>query len=128
MSIWTHVAGIIRVDWLPIKITFDEAMKTVKKIVETDVPAGTEGPIKFYYQKVISGYTVLLTNVVIYGDLRSFDDIDKIESWFRRVVSELDNEFMIRQAVLDVYTESSARYIFYYDNKTVRKIKGKYIR
>lgn len=110
MSVWTHIAGCIRVDSLPFmqqpdfKKIFVKELWDEKDEGECNMPNGSEGSLDYRIVRnpnpdAMSAYTVL-----IFGDLRDFGkgDRNEIEEWWNRVLKECG---MIRQAVLQVVFE-----------------------
>lgn len=111
MSVWTHVAGCIRVDSFPFmaqpdfKKIFIKELWDEKDEGECNMPNGSEGSLDYRIIRnpdpdAMSAYTVL-----IFGDLRDFgkDDRNEIEEWWNRVLKECG---MIRQAILQVIFEN----------------------
>lgn len=109
MSVWTHVAGVIRVDCIR-GISEPEFNKIFIKSLwseynsDCNMPSGSEGSLDFRvienpYKDSVAAYTV-----VIFGDLRDFgaEDIHKIEKWWDRVLEQCG---MIRQAILQIQPE-----------------------
>lgn len=108
MSNWTHVAGIIRVDCLPIEdLDFDGLIGEEWHfgdefyIPKTGfLPDGSEGSL---YKSVwedpdgsIPRYTVS-----IFGDLRDREDPQEIIDWFKEKCKNL----WVRQAIITVWNE-----------------------
>ena len=122
MSNWTHVAGIIRVDYLKIpgvtrdidfeeeigrELTFDDIWDETVVYEEYEshpqsfLPSGSEGSLKMSVwanpdDSHLSAYTVS-----IFGDLRDHHNEDEIIEWFKAQC----NKFLVRQAVITVYNE-----------------------
>lgn len=107
MSIWTHVAGIIRID----DTRFDGSnVKEIKKLVEENLPCGTEGPLEFEIYESPEHSSIAAYVVSIFGDLRYFDSSSDVIDWFKGVcykVEEMksDDIFFIRQATITSRTE-----------------------
>ena len=110
MSVWTHVAGCIRVDsfrFMPqpdFKKIFVKELWDEKDEGECNMPNGSEGSLDYRIIRnpdAMSAYTI-----AIFGDLRDFGKEDKEElvNWWNRVLNECG---MIRQAVLQVIFEDS---------------------
>jgi len=127
VSIWTHIAGLIRVDWLPL-YSEKKVMYFLQRILSKDIPMGSEGGIKWRIQRIRdSPYPVLFANIVLWGDLRDFgiSDIEKIEKWLKKVALKMDfANLPIRQGVVEVQVEFQNRIIYYYQSKQWRKIEG----
>lgn len=140
MSIWTHVAGIIRVDGLRIDDDYNpdwdkiigkelncEDPKVVRKIrsdyiknPETFMPCGSEGSLKKVIwenpdKSSLAGYTVS-----IFGDLRDYSDLVKIEKWFTKVCSKL----WIRDAVITADCELGSRFTAYWDEAKEKLVRN----
>lgn len=126
MSIWTHVNGNIRYDYIPfdsddqtekfkqeIKKIFGEMIEydhvgifgatKLDECPDSHIPCGSEGNIEYAIYPVSRGF-----NVGIYGDLRNYDEEDSKEiiEWFEKILShKFDCNFITRDAVLNIYTE-----------------------
>lgn len=121
MSIWTHVAGVIRIDsfrfgndvpdfdalvgkeclWDNNRTVWDEQAANPDKFL----PMGSEGSLqKSVWVNPKANHLAAYT-VTIFGDLRSFSRPNEIVEWFKKKCNEIDKEFMIRQAVITVETE-----------------------
>jgi len=139
MSIWTHVNGSIRIDGLFLANAVKEEQeinKIVGKIVtyddlekmpmneepKTDLPMGSEGSLHykfvFYGQDSEDGtcHSVSRGSILIWGDLRDFDNSNEVVEWFKNLISKISmtdskNPFFVRDAILDVYTEGRNRFI-----------------
>jgi hypothetical protein len=112
MSKWTHIAGIIRIDHIPIVTVLTEAQ--VENIFNTQAPTGSEGPLLATATKTQimtpHGGPLVWGYVTIYGDLRDFgdtDDIAKISKWLDDSVHTLQQEMaIIRQGIVGVEIEN----------------------
>ena len=133
MSVWTHVAGSVRID------AFMEYFQTLKEVEDIlgkptsyedtiqewdrcKLPMGSEGSIQ--YRIIQSGMQETnkegnITSsdaaafvVNFWGDLRDFEtkDVKKIETWWSDLL--LNHDLMIRQAVLLVETEGGNPRVF----------------
>lgn len=121
MSIWTHAAGIIRIDHLrslDIRPTpdFDNIFKKFiytdnldiselrKAAEECNMPTGSEGSLDYKVIENPNENDICAYIVVIFGDLRDFgkDDVNKIKEWWKDTLSKFD---MVRQAVLQIQPE-----------------------
>ena len=121
MSIWTHVAGLIRIDTIQIPGAYvDEdnlvtrlgKISTFEEPVETKVPIGSEGSLRYeIIDTDITGNSMTKWAIAIWGDLRDFDenDTDSIIKWIKKVTEGL----MVRNGILTIETEGV---------KTIRKI------
>lgn len=109
MSRWTHVAGIIRIDQLPIKVR-QLSEEAVIAMFSENAPIGSEGGLTFYADKtqVIepSGFSAVWGSIGIVGDLRDFDDHTKVEEWIRSLPPKLrKHQALIRNAVINIDVE-----------------------
>lgn len=129
MSIWTHVAGVIRIDGFIDKSNIGVIQQHLGKTCDyessrtewndCDVPCGSEGSIHFEIVPYKDSAFIGLCQVIVWGDLRDFDmeRWSEIEEWFDRVTNIVDEPFMIRQAVLEIQTENSASKVLQYKDK-----------
>lgn len=132
MSLWTHFAGIVRVDTLcgddtesmkavtnNIKgvlgkiITYEDLCEAdIDEELQTPLPNGREGSLR--YQVLESeGRSVITHIVVLWGDLRDYGyngDKEFVKDWWKKTLNailKIDGVFSIRQAVLNVGVEGS---------------------
>lgn len=79
MSVWTHVAGVIRVDCIR---CICEQPEFNKIFDACNIPMGSEGPLDFRVIENPEKDSLAAYTVVIFGDLRDFGskDISKIEN------------------------------------------------
>lgn len=111
MSTWTHVAGVIRYD--DIRVTqgtgllkrYREALGaacTYKDAPDVwdrcTVPIGSEGSIQWELSENPNIFAMAAYVVTIWGDLRDYDDLDKIGEWLRRCTE--GDGFLVRQAII----------------------------
>lgn len=107
MSIWTHVAGIIRID----DTRFGGSnVKKIKELIEEGLPYGSEGSLKFEVYEPAEKRSIAAYVVSIYGDLRDFDSSLEIIDWFKGVCCKIDEMksddiISIRQAIITSRTE-----------------------
>lgn len=109
MSVWTHVAGVIRVDCIH-GIREPEFNKIFIKSLwgeynpKCNMPSGSEGSLDFRVIENPDKSSIDAYTVVIFGDLRDFGaaNICVIEDWWNRVLEQCR---MIRQAVLQIQPE-----------------------
>lgn len=130
MSVWTHIAGIIRVDDIRFtdeipnfdiifgkEWTFDDLWNSTpvyddfETNPETFMPSGSEGSLtKSVWvnpdRSEMGAYTIS-----IFGDLRDYDTPEKIVEWFK----ERCNEVWVRQAIISVETEGRDPLNYYYN-------------
>lgn len=109
MSIWTHVAGIIRID----DTRFGGSnVKKIKELIEEDLPYGSEDSLKFEVYEPAEKRSIAAYVVSIYGDLRDFDSSSDVIDWFKGVCYKIeemksDDIISIRQAIITSRTEGS---------------------
>ena len=112
MSVWTHVAGCIRVDsfrFMPqpdFKKIFVKELWDEKDEGECNMPNGSEGSLDYRIIRNPNPDAMSAYTIAILGDLRDFGKEDKEElvNWWNKVLNECS---MIRQAVLQVIFEDS---------------------
>ena len=114
MSTWTEVTGIIVCDWCSfsypdkkkVKLDIISRKQKVDKILQTNLPKGSEHPL---YIKYLDGNNYNI--IIITGSLRDFNSIDikeKIEPWWNYIMNNLS---YVRQAVISC-TCNRKTYIF----------------
>lgn len=134
MSVWTHVAGIIRVDsfhsvgfpkpdfdkligksccWNDSGSTWDDYGKNPEKYM----PGGSEGALEKSIWDNPDPSDLAAYVVSVWGDLRDFgnEDFDKIKSWFGEVLKRINNgkeNAFIRQASILVECEYGDRKMY----------------
>lgn len=109
MSVWTHVAGVIRVDSIRGLTPAPKFDKIFVKSLWGDenisnMPSGSEGSLDYRVIKNPDKSSMAAYTVVIFGDLRDYgaDGTEDIKDWWEHVLSEFE---MIRQAVLQICPE-----------------------
>lgn len=129
MSNWTHVAGVIRVDYIKFgndELDFDELIgkeclfdspTEVWDDAETHpdkyLPMGSEGSLqKDVWVNPDSSYMARYT-VSIFGDLRDHNSASAIINWFKDVCKK----FLVRQAVITVRNERNGEITWTYVDK-----------
>ena len=127
MSVWTHVAGIIRVDGLRIgddKLDWDEIIgkgldwedpdkiwDDWDKNHEAFMPCGSEGSLKKIIWENPNKSSLASYTVSIFGDLRDYDNLVEIKKWFAKVCGKL----WVRNAVITAECELGSRFTAYWD-------------
>lgn len=118
MSIWTHVAGVIRVD--DYSVVLGEKSSSLRDTfirntwhhpnINGNMPTGSEGSldVEIIERPEQDGMEYMKT-VTIFGDLRDFgkDDLDIIKNWWKDLAKRLAPSCGIRQAILEVNPEDS---------------------
>ena len=118
MSIWTHVAGVMRVDYIKWdedepELDFDKLLgkechdydffEDADKHPELYLPMGSEGSLqKSIWISPDDSYVDRYT-VSIFGDLRDHDSADEIIEWFKSKCELLGGK--VRQGTITVYNE-----------------------
>lgn len=131
MSIWTHVAAIVRINDL--RLNDDDVLdfeKIFGKQLRFDdygeiwdyaydhpdefLPLGSEGSLTMSVwinpdKSFVAAYTVS-----IFGDLRDYDNPNKIVEWFKEKC--LNDEFSCRDAAIVAHTDNGKPYFWYSDD------------
>lgn len=128
MSVWTHVAGVVRIDDIrfdPNDIpdfdgifgkewTFDDMWDDTHAYIEFEenpdmfMPSGSESSLQKSVwinpdRNCMASYVV-----TIFGDLRDYNSPDKIIEWFK----ECCKKVWVRQAVITVETEGKKPIVY----------------
>lgn len=114
MSVWTHVAGVIRADafrfeddpkpdwnelighpylWGSMREDGDYLMSHP----EQWMPSGSEGSLQYSVWENPNMSHITAYVISVFGDLRDYDDTDAIVEWFKKVCSRL----WVRNAVIE---------------------------
>ena len=127
MSIWTHVAGIIRINDFILSedqtLDFDEIVGKeclydspdevwADKDANPDkyMPCGSEGTLtKSVWVNPDKSHIAAYT-VSVFGDLRDYDDLTVIRDWFKSVCDKV----WIRSAILKADCENGETLIYEY--------------
>lgn len=137
MSMWTHVAGSVRLDDLSFLTNKPNTAETIEEILgpiclfedwndNTRLPCGSEGSIEYkVYEN--EGNSIAKFNINFFGDLRDYSssDIEEIVEWFNKLNDNFnprDNFTAIRDAILKISVEDGTNVILYFDDEE-RKIK-----
>ena len=132
MSVWTHVAGAIRIDGC---ISVDEISyvrifeEIFGKILKYDSPSsmweeagfhkdrftpyGSEGGIEYHVYVNPDGFSMAKYAVLIIGDLRDYSNTEEIVEWFNKIL--YGHDLLIRDAVLSIDVEGIERKVVSYD-------------
>ena len=129
MSVWTHVAGIVRLDCLRAMYKTEMIPKAIQEYFGKELrwdddhdawkeqyehedrflPCGSEGSLRMSIWENPNESHVSAYTVSIFGDLRDFDDAKSIIDWFKKKLNEeLMSESIpcwVRQASIVVETE-----------------------
>ena len=120
MSTWTHVCGSVRIDDMSFLKQKRNQIKDVEKILgkmctwnnwydKCKLPMGSEGSIEYKVIQNTDEDSLARFDILIYGDLRDYDDLEEIKNWFISLKEKFENNesFMcIRDAVLKCYCET----------------------
>ena len=131
MSVWTHVAGVVRIDAIrfdPNDIpdfdsifgkewTFDDMWDDTHVYTEFEenpnmfMPSGSEGSLQKSAwinpdRNCIASYVV-----TIFGDLRDYDTPNEIIEWFKECCEKVS----VRQAIITVKTEGKKPIVYNYN-------------
>lgn len=106
MSTWMHVAGSIRLDSLmQLFLPPQSLAQQVVNILNTNLPAGSEGPLNFQ-MAFRDDNAMNVCNIGVYGDLRDVDDFADVERWLNALPEVFaEKNFAIRQLVLQAEIE-----------------------
>jgi len=116
MSVWTHVAGIVRIDGLagvtPIPdigytCDFDDDEETWDRC---NVPCGSEGSLHVDLWINPDAHALARFVIHVFGDLRDFDDEAEIVAYFDR----LTDGQMVRQGCFTVDIEGQGQSTYTY--------------
>lgn len=120
MSIWTHVSATIRIDDL--NSIFGNNSTDLSKVFIRDtwqhsnkngnLPTGSEGSldVEFIERPENDGGQYMKT-VCIFGDLRDYEDLAPIHSWWLNIKNNLPKGCDIRQGILLAECENGKKLI-----------------
>ena len=122
MSIWTHVAGVIRYDCLIDKepdtgITCCGADGD-EKWDKCDVPCGSEGSLQVSKWTNPSESSVAKYTISIFGDLRDYSSEQEIIDYFDRITK---NDF-VRQATYTINVEGNRTRVFIWEDVSFKEV------
>lgn len=128
MSIWTHVAGVIRIDTL---FPPPDMKERLERVWNTNTPRGSEGRIAatVYEHSDVEEGGVVWGYIVLHGDLRDYgdkdSDIQAIVNYLNRCTDktlslEETTEPLgcIRQGIVSVEVEYTARITIHFNHET----------
>lgn len=132
MSVWTHVAGVIRVDDIRMKDNLPDFDKLIGKecLFESSIniwrdmennpndymPCGSEGTLQKSVWINPEKSDMAAYTISIFGDLRDYEEPQPIIDWFIKVC---DRFGWIRQATITVETEGQETLNYVYKNKEI---------
>jgi len=138
MSIWTHVAGVIRFDslrdlmpgrmWTPNLGTpayyEDEGLNLVGDWDKCDVPHGSEGSLRWQIWDNPSKNSMASHTVSIWGDLRDYENVQEVVDYFNRITKGQH----VRQACFTVEVEyREPRTFVYVGDSNIGITDGKFM-
>lgn len=124
MSQWTHVNASIRYDSLfGIGAPTEELLGQICRWgddndshwTNPDLPCGSEGSIHYEIIRTGSENSLASHAVIFTGDLRDYDDVEEILTYFTRICTE--EGYMIRSGVLAIDVECKASFVYRFDGK-----------
>ena len=136
MSVWSHVAGVVRYDIFSIGKLVDEPEFNMYKWSDNDsrrelcdVPCGSEGSLTVNKHDVYRTKNQAFTTYAFSGDLRDYsyaDDHEEFEKWIQSLIPDSKtNPIMIRQAVFQVdYEDRDGTVIYQYDDEQNKFVAG----
>lgn len=121
MSVWTHVAGTIRIDDLGVLI--GQPTDFLKVFIRNtwthrnkngNMPTGSEGSLDVeVIERNEEDSAAYFKTISIFGDLRDFDKekCNSIREWWKNISKRCGKTCLIRQAVLQVIPEDGESFI-----------------
>lgn len=120
MSVWTHVNGVVRLNDYSFLSSKRNTRKDVEKIIgpmclfhnwneNTKLPLGSEGSIEYKVIQSTEESNLARFNIIFWGDLRDYDDLNEIIQWFNNLKKEIESKdtFMqYRDAILSCECEA----------------------
>lgn len=107
MSIWTHVAAVIRFDSNSMR------MPEFKPDLNCGVPCGSEGGLTttLWTNPNTSSRAAYVAN--IFGDLRNYDDVDQIIEYLNRIT----NGKMVRSGIATIQVEGRLPVVLHFHDE-----------
>ena len=130
MSMWLHVAAVVRVDscgFVPDDEITDifgkpclwdddvDVWHHMEDFPEQYLPMGSEGSLNISIWHNPRECDMPSTTVTIFGDLRDKYDPHEIVNWFKDKCELCDKTFIVRQAVITVDAEYGETVTYTYD-------------
>jgi hypothetical protein len=100
MSVWTHVAGIIRID--DVRVLTGHNLASVLYHFQSLVPGGSEGPLTVTGWENPDVSSLASFTISIHGDLRDFENPWTVVEWLKERCRE---PLIIRQGIALIHTE-----------------------
>lgn len=120
MSIWTHVAGIIRVDEgtgnfdniSDLKKLFVKDIWGEPKEGKCNMPCGSEESLNYSIWENPDKSSICKYTISIFGDLRDFEEpeLPEIKQWWDDIIKKLE---YVRQAIILIECEETSEPIIY---------------
>jgi hypothetical protein len=120
MSVWTHVAAIIRYDAIRIQ-GMPDTMPELGNICDYDsssedwdkcnIPCGSEGSLQYHKWTNPHPTSLAAYSVMFWGDLRDYDNATEILEYFKKITSP---PAIIRQGVLVIGIEGKDEVVYHY--------------
>lgn len=111
MSIWTHIAGVVRLS----DYNDDETsmFKIFKEGFDGNMPCGSEGSIQMFPIPKRLDYPTMRRQICFYGDLRDFgsNKVEVIRTWWSKIPEMLGNDRYVDQAIISIEPENGRRVI-----------------
>lgn len=129
MSVWTHVAAVVRIDDLPFlgetdwkeyfgkECLYDsdiEVWSDKNKHPDQYLPMGSEGSLRSSLWSNPDTHSMAAYTIMIFGDLRDYTTPGTIIDWFKE---KLNGIMMVRQAVITVETEGADTLTYTYSGE-----------
>lgn len=121
MSVWTHVAGTIRIDDLGVLIGQPTDFSKVfirntwtHRNKNGNMPTGSEGSLDVeVIERNEEDSAAYFKTISIFGDLRDFDkeQAESIKEWWKTIPFRLKRGCVIREAVIRVYPEDGEAFV-----------------
>ncbi len=145
MSIWTHAAGVIRIDAFRIgdetnaqikreltnligkELSFydsDRKWNDRERHPEKYLPCGSEGSLHLSIWINPNKSSLAAFTVTIFGDLRDYDSANEIILWFQNKIKEIREHYMVRQATITAETEGIDTKSWTFSLNEIRKNKN----
>ena len=126
MSIWAHANGVIMLDGIFFRDEdYEKSINILKNKILGEIvtyydsinsdsdaymPCGSEGSLDYNIIEC-SGYT----NIVICGNLRDYDELDKLKDWYVNILNKIekDTSFYVREHVFQAKIEYGEQIIIF---------------
>ena len=129
MSIWTHVAAIIRIDSLKGFGMGPQSKEELKKVLgpvarfdssdedwnSCTLPCGSEGSLQYAIWENENEHCIAAFTVSVFGDLRDYNETGSIEKWFNEFCGKFP---IIRQAICVAEVECGETKVFQYKEES----------